>query len=127
MPKVKVWNDNVYPYSETFKGDKIHIPAKQCIEMEEEDAISFRGTFSPPVRDADGNDTPAGYKMIRIEGGGPAAQTAKTAADHVCQLCKEKFQTESSLILHSEHAHKDQIVVDEAAEAAIRTRKAKAS
>tara|TARA_R110000868_G_scaffold9394_2_gene46908 strand:- start:63 stop:509 length:447 start_codon:yes stop_codon:yes gene_type:complete len=67
MPKVKVWNDNVHPHTETFKGDVIHIPAKTCIEMEWEEAIEFKGQFTGMKRRGDDSPDPTGFKMIRVE------------------------------------------------------------
>lgn len=104
MPKVKVWNDNVHPYSEVYKGDPISIPAGGCIEMEYDEAIQFRGTFKAPIKDEDGKDKPEGYKMIRVDGQAPAV----VLTDLVCQACKEKFEKQASLDLHLKHAHTDQ-------------------
>lgn len=67
MPVVKVWNDNVYEYKETFKGELKLIPAKGYIEMEYEDAIDFKGAYSPIITDGNGNHLPQGFKMIRVE------------------------------------------------------------
>lgn len=65
--KVKVHNDNIHPYSEEFKGEKIHIEAKKWIEMERDEAIMFLGTFNSIIRDVDGNPSPKSYKKLRIE------------------------------------------------------------
>ena len=67
MPQVRVWNDNRYPYSETFKGQKIEIPPKGFIKMDYEEAIEFKGTYCPIHRDGDGQPLPTSYKMIRVE------------------------------------------------------------
>lgn len=118
MAQVKVWNDNVHPYEESFKGDMIRIPAKGYIEMDADEALQFRGSFKAPVKDADDNDLAIGFKMIRIEGAdGPTAKV-----EYTCQLCKEPFQKEASLLLHAEHAHKADIFTDETAEAEIKRR-----
>jgi len=122
MPKVKVWNLNTHPYQETFKGDLIKIEAGGFVEMEYDEAIQFKGTFKPPVKDADGNDQPEGYKMIKVDPPGGAA-VVPVVTEHVCTLCKEKFQTEKSLILHASSEHKDQIHVDEAIEAEIQQKR----
>lgn len=67
MAKVKVWNDNVYPHTEMFKGDTVHIPPKECIEMDWEEAIEFKGQFTGVKRLGNDQPDPAGYKMIRVE------------------------------------------------------------
>jgi hypothetical protein len=120
--RVKVWNDNVHPYTEIFKGDKIYIEAKSFIEMEEDEALQFQGKFSPPIYDGDKNHMPQGFKMIRIDRGGAPIVPAKPTS-FACNACKEVFQTEKSLALHSEHAHKDEAFVDETAEAEITAKK----
>lgn len=65
--KVKVWNKNTLPHIETFKGDKIEIPAGGSIEMDWEDAIEFKGQFFPMVINADGTHNPKGFKKIFVE------------------------------------------------------------
>jgi hypothetical protein len=67
MARVKVWNDNVHAHREEFKGQMVEIPAKSFIEMDYEDAVDFRGAFTPPKIKADGTHCPTGYKMIRVE------------------------------------------------------------
>lgn len=67
MAKVKVWNKNSLPHVETFKGDKIEIPAGGCIEMDWEDATEFKGQFFPMVINADGTHNPKGFKKIVVD------------------------------------------------------------
>lgn len=67
MALVNVWNDNTYPFSQEFKGNKITIPPKSSIEMDYEEAVEFRGLFSPVVKNTDGVPLPESYKMIRVE------------------------------------------------------------
>lgn len=122
MAMYRVWNDNVHPYKETFKGDKIEIGAKKFIEMSEDDAYQFKGTFSPMVLDADGNDTPLGYKMIRLEK--ITADSALPEVDELrCLACGFKASSPGVLDLHAKESHADQVVVDEVAEAEIKSRK----
>ena len=125
MAKVRVWNDNVYPYKETFKGDPLVIGSKSYIEMEEEDAVQFRGTFAPMVRDADGNDMPQGFKMIRIEkitAEMLEAEAAPKVDPNVCLVCKYKAGSQADLDEHLKAAHSEQLVVDEEAEAELKKR-----
>ena len=65
---VKVWNDNSHPYEEDFRGKKINIPAGKCVEMEEDQAMLFHGSFGKgPRRDVNGNFDPRSFKRIRLE------------------------------------------------------------
>ena len=68
MAKVKVWNDNDYPHSEVFKGEKITIDPHAFIEMDWEEAIDFKGQFSglAPIG-KDGAPDPRFFKKIRVE------------------------------------------------------------
>jgi hypothetical protein len=122
MAKVRVWNDNVYPYQETFKGDKIYIGSKSFIEMDEESANQFRGTYSPMVLDADGNDMPQGYKMIRLEPiTGEVAPVVKVD-DLQCLACKHKSATKAEYDDHVK-THSSQLFVDELAEKELQAKK----
>lgn len=105
--KVQVWNDNTHKYKETFKGDLIEIPAGGFIHMEEDDAHQFKGTFSPPVLDYDGNHTPAGYKMIRIVKSDQAAPEPKAEVDPLkCIVCGYKASSKADLAEHMKtHEH----------------------
>lgn len=64
---VKVWNDNIYPYTEDFRGTKYTIPAQSFIEMDEDEAEYFKATFTFPVKDSQGRPDPKFFKKIRIE------------------------------------------------------------
>lgn len=68
MSKVKVWNDNEYPHEEEFKGEKIRIEAHQFIEMDWEEAVEFKGQYTPIKFLGDGQThDPRGFKKIRVE------------------------------------------------------------
>lgn len=67
MASVKVWNDNTYEFAQEVKGTMIKIPPKGFVEMDYEEAIDFKGMFSPmPPQDFAG-DHAIFYKMIRVE------------------------------------------------------------
>jgi hypothetical protein len=66
MAMVKVFNDNIYPHVEKFKGKEIHIASKDYIEMDYDDAKQFQGQYKAPVISGQGHD-PRGFKMIRVE------------------------------------------------------------
>ena len=68
MARVKVWNDNIYPHTETFKGEKINIPAGSYVEMDWEEAIEFKGQFTgiAPLG-PDGKPDARYFKKIRLD------------------------------------------------------------
>ena len=67
MGLVKVWNNNVHPFTQEFKSNKITIPPQAYIEMDYEEAVEFKGKFSPIITDGDGNPLPESFKMIKVE------------------------------------------------------------
>lgn len=79
MSMVKVWNDNIYPHVEKFKGKMVEIPSKEFVEMDYDDAKQFQGQFKPPILNGQGHD-PRGYKMIRVER--PAKDKADPLMNH---------------------------------------------
>lgn len=126
MAKYKVYNDNVFPYTEKFKDQEIKIQPKQFIVMDEDDAYMFKGSFKAPVLDADGNDKPEGYKMIRlVKVDGSEALDAPKFEEHICMGCKYKAANKEDLLEHEKAAHAHQVVVDESIEDEIKTKKKK--
>lgn len=122
MALVKVWNDNVHDFKQKFRGNDIHIKSKQYVEMERDDAILFRGEFSPIERDADGHPLATSYKMIRIEDPNPVDFGGKR--DELgCIACKFKGQDKKSLMIHMIDTHSDDLLVDEEAEAEVAAKK----
>lgn len=118
MANVKVWNLNVHPFKQVFKGDLIEIPAQGHIEMEFYEAHEFKGTYSPRLLDGDGNPDPRGYKMIRITEGNEPPPESSLGFD--CMSCKQKFATDVALLAHIESEHAHQKNHDEQAEAEIK-------
>lgn len=108
MPKVRVWNDNVFKHSERFRDELIEIPAGKCIEMEYDDAHLFLGQYFPIRKDGAGNQTRESYKMLRIEDGPIPIQ--KEMSKTKCQSCGEDFETEKLLDAHVSEKHLDQMV-----------------
>jgi hypothetical protein len=124
MGLVRVWNDNVHPYEEVFKGDKIFIPSKQFIEMDENEAIQFKGTFKSPVLNVDGVHMPEGFKMIRVEK--ILNDSSAIKVDELqCVACKYKAESKADLAEHLK-THSDQILIDEIAEEELKSKKGKA-
>ena len=121
MAMVKVWNDNVHPYKEQFRDKNIDIPAKGCIEMEYHEAVLFKGSFSMPILDGDGQHDPRGYKMIRVEE--PSfAQIEDSKVDALlCQACRYLAKSKNDLFDHYK-THAEDHAVDEVAEQEIKRR-----
>jgi len=109
MSKVKVWNDNVFPYSENFKGEHLAIPPKSFIVMEREEAILFKGTFKSPVRGSGGNFMPEHFKMIRVE---PLDNEKVQVNFYKCQACGFDAKSMVHLDKHITDNHAD-ILLDE--------------
>lgn len=122
MAQVKVWNDNTHPYSETFKGNEVKIPAKDFIEMEYYDAHEFKGTYKSIQRDGDNQPLPQSFKMIRIEE--PSAEKIDAKIEeNKCVACSYRGQNAKDLFDHTVTAHAAQAVVDDEAEKALKAKK----
>ena len=68
MPMCKVWNDNIHPYDEKFKGRDVVIEPKSFIEMDLDEAHQFLGTMGKaPKKKGDGTPDERCFKMLRIE------------------------------------------------------------
>lgn len=77
MSRVLVKNNNEFPFTQMFKGEKISIPAGKAIEMEREEAVEFHGAFYPPKIDYNGNIDPKSFKRLAIvEVGDPTYDTS---------------------------------------------------
>lgn len=106
MPQVKVWNDNVHPHKETFKGDLIVIPAKEFVYMDESDAHDFRGQYYPMVKNADGQQVPESYKMIRVE-----SSVGPSAVKILCNICRYSASNDADLTKHTKENHASAAIV----------------
>lgn len=123
MATVKVYNRNKYPYKEKFKDEQIHIEPGGYVEMDEDDAYMFKGSFSSPVLGVDGEHLPQGFKMIEIVKDSDAPAEAPKAKSHQCLACKYTGESDADLKEHLK-THEDQVVVDEEAEKALRKKRA---
>ena len=121
--QVQVWNDNIYPYRENFKGQKIEIPPKKYILMDSEEANLFKGTFSPIIPDADGKPTVECYKMIRIEKHEEGSEPEVIVDPLKCNACAYGAASDIDLKEHVKANH--EIFVDEVAEKELSKRKVK--
>jgi hypothetical protein len=123
MAQVKVYNDNTHPYTETFKDNKIVIPAGGFVEMEYYEAHEFKGTYKAIERDGDNQPLPSSYKKIRIEELKAGEVDAKIESNK-CVACS--FRGSSALDLHGHilAAHSEQVAkVDEEAEQVLKSKK----
>lgn len=119
--QVKVWNDNVHPYTELFREKKVYIAPKGFIWMEEDEANLFRGTMNSIKRDVDGNPLPTSYKMIRIEHTQEAAPVLKK---DLCIACGYEGASAQDLSEHVKASHAGQEApVDEEAERVVKAKK----
>lgn len=128
--QVLVRNCNQHPYKETFREKLIEIPAGEAIEMEQHEAVLFLGTFNTPVLDHDGNQTAAGFKMLKIESIDGAKTVAPLKADidpNLCAVCKYKAASVKDLEEHAASQHGHLIAKDEEAEAAIKSKKTRSA
>lgn len=107
MALVRVWNDNDYPFRQKFKGEDVAIPAKKFVMMDEEDAISFRGKYSPPILDGAANALPHSYKKIRIEH--TSNPDVKEAGKFVCHADGTEFDSQEALDAYVKENHADKL------------------
>ncbi len=116
MTKVRVWNENSYPYKENFKGEFINIPPYSYIEMEKDEAVLFKGTFCEPKYDAGGGAIPSSFKKIRIgeigEIGGNESVPEIKPRPFKCQVCGFEGENTIELDKHINEKHLD-VMVDQ--------------
>lgn len=123
MAQVKVYNDNVFTHKEYFKGDLIEIKPKGFVKMDEETAYEFKGQYFPIMKNADGQQIPESYKIIRIVK--DAGEDSSVLAGHKCNLCGHAASTEKELDTHtkSEHSSAPLVTNDDLDKAIARSRK----
>lgn len=123
MAQVKVWNDNTHPYSETFKDNKIVIPAGGFIEMEYYEAHELKGGYKAIERDGDNQPLPSSFKMIRVEEPKSGELDSKIELNK-CVACAFRGSSPVELHGHILAAHSEQIAkVDEEAEQVMKSKK----
>ncbi len=110
MNSVRVYNDNIYPHKEKFKGEEIYIPPKCFVEMEFYDAVEFKGQYTPIVVDGGGAPIPQSFKMIRIVQ--PDGFQLEDSKKIVCNSCGKQFDSSKELDDHVNEFHID-LIVDE--------------
>jgi hypothetical protein len=103
MARARVYNDNVHPHRELFKGTQIEIHAGGYVDMDFEDALLFEGQFFPMIKNAGGQQCPTSYKRLRV-----VALDKVTPAEVplVCHATGQKVATTEELAaLNREHEH----------------------
>lgn len=114
MALVKVYNDNIYPYREVFKEEVYEIPAGGFITMDKAKAIMFHGSFSPIVKNAQGEYDPKYFKKIRLEEISP--EVAKPVAKFICQMDGKEFNSQKELDAWIDENHLDNLSDSKVAE-----------
>lgn len=119
MARVRVVNFNEVMHVENFKGDTLRIPAGGSIEMEEEDAILFKGNFRTPVKLKDGSQTLESMKKIRIEPilSADSLKEEKKPDPNVCHKCGFSAKSNAGLLAHIRANHIESMVDEDAKEA----------
>lgn len=118
MSKVYVYNDNIHPLEEQFKGNKVHIAAEdywrdakgQKLAMDIYEANDFRGQYHPVPFDGSGKiiDDAKYYKKIKME---PVADQAgeivdvQTGVKCMFKECKHVSASPEELETHSKNKH----------------------
>lgn len=109
MPLVKVWNKNIHPLEERFKGEMIRIPAGGCRVMDEEEAYQYKGQFKPIILDADGGHDARGFKILLIEPHDGTEPKVETKVDAMaCMGCTYVGSSKADLEEHQNVMHGDQ-------------------
>jgi hypothetical protein len=117
---VRVWNDNKYDHKEKFKGDIVIIPAGGYVEMNRDDAVLFKGQFTPMIKNKGGREDPMGFKKIRIDyNPKEIVEDVVTKAEQAttCQACGFVAKSNAGLSAHIRANHMQQMVDDDAREA----------
>lgn len=96
MAKVKVWNDNEFEHRERFKGVELVIAPGASIEMDYEEAVEFKGQFTPPRVGGDDAPDPRFFKMIRVEQ--PKVIEPKPGAGLICHADGSMAANQTELV-----------------------------
>jgi len=110
MPLVQVWNDNVHPLTEKFRGMSIQIPPGAYIVMDSDDAHSYLGQYMAPTKTKDGGMDPRGFKMLRVmPHTGASTKETKEQPTFICDVCRYSAPNQTDLDEHNELNHLDQL------------------
>jgi hypothetical protein len=119
---VRVYNKNVHPYKEKWRGTEYNIAPGGFVEMDFYDAHNFLGTKQPNIEvDGNGIPRPTSYKMLEIvkmDG----TDKLPEIKHYICQACNKEFGTKAALDNHAEEMHLDQMTDEDAVKAIIKKR-----
>lgn len=114
MAKWKVFNDNIYPFTQTFKGKHYHIQAGGYELFDDYDeAHQFRVSYTPIIEAADGTHDPRGFKKLRIVQDGEAETKG---VEFVSPIDGKKFSSEQEMNAYLKANYADQVFKDDALE-----------
>ena len=115
---VRVVNDNVYPYTEKYRGKTVHIPPKGYVEMDFNEASHFLGTNPGTAQvDTSGIPKPESYKMLRIVRPEDIEQEVVPPSKRfVCMADGQEFPTQEALEAHVAANYMDDMVDEKAKE-----------
>lgn len=103
MTTARVYNDNVHPYTEVFKGSRVEIPAGGYVTMDYEEALQFEYTGAPMIKNAGGQQCPTSFKRIRVV---PQGAVPQADVPLVCHATGEKAASPAALReLEAQNAH----------------------
>lgn len=128
MGLVKVWNDNIHEHKEKFRDEELTIPAKKFVLMQEDDALLFKGQYTPMVMNGDKTPNAKFFKMLRLEKHDPDSEVeAPKALDETkCIACSYKATSKTDLTEHVNATHAENLVKDEELDKEIERKKKKA-
>lgn len=108
---VRVYNENIYPLVEDFKGDRIVIKPSEYVEMDFYDAHEFKGQYHPIELDGAGNKKPQSFKKIRIVMPNDFDLQKAMGVDsgsYKCNACGKTFANPVELDKHASEFHASQ-------------------
>lgn len=107
MPLAKVWNDNIFPYSEKFKGEQVSIEPGQFHEMDIDEAHMLLGTYVPPKKKGDGTFDPRSFKKLRLESNEVPQEKLVCHADGSVVASVEELEVKLKEFKHMRFASKE--------------------
>lgn len=111
--KVKVRNENTYPFTQTVRDVKYHFEPGATLEMEDDEAVLLLGAYSPIEKDGDDQPMPKSYKMLKIEYPGKLPYDLKDGAHaHKCIGCGHQATNAKELYAHVLSEHSEQMTAE---------------
>ena len=110
LTSCKVWNDNIYDFTDKFKEKTITIPSGKYIEMDPFEANEFVGKFYPIKVLADDTPDPKSFKKLRKEfiyTEDAVQNPTLEAKKFKCHCCSYVASNDSELEAHIKSRHAD--------------------